>query len=131
VSSPVLTVEQIEFAEIFERLARDFKMTKAAVARALRVERSYITMLVSGQRSPGIRTLEDMRELEKRQRASRDPHDVPQGDNELNLLIHQLKTLQETDPPKFEAAKQVVAALAQTSSKALTPVPTSKRTIFL
>jgi hypothetical protein len=126
VNKPVLTAGQIEFAEIFDRLARDFKMTKSAVARALRVERSYVTMLVSGQRSPHFRTLEAMRELEMRQQAGREQHDVPQFDNELNLLIHQLKTLKETDPPKFEAAKQVVAALAQTSSKSATSAPTSK-----
>ena len=126
-NSPVLKSGQIEFAEIFERLARDFKMTKAAVARALRVERSYVTMLVSGKRTPHIRTLEAMRDLEMRKQAGREQHDVPQGDNELNLLLHQLKTLKETDPPKFEAAKQVVAALAQTSSKSVSSAPTSKR----
>jgi hypothetical protein len=126
VNNPVPTAGQIEFAEIFERLARDFKMTKAAVARALRVQRSYVTMLVSGQRTPHIRTLEAMRELELRQQAGREQHDAPQGDNELTLLIHQLKTLKETDPPKFEAAKQVVAALAQTNSKSVTSAPTSK-----
>jgi hypothetical protein len=125
-NSPVLTARQIEFVEIFERLARDFKMTKAAVARALRVERSYVTML-SGQRSPRIRTLEDMRELEQRQRAGREQDDVPQGDNELNLLIQQLKTLKETDPPKFEAAKQVVSALVQTSLQSSKATPTAKR----
>ena len=125
-NNPVPTAGQIEFAEIFERLARDFKMTKAAVARALRVQRSYVTMLVSGQRTPHIRTLEAMRELELRQQAGREQHDAPQGDNELTLLIHQLKTLKETDPPKFETAKQVVAALAQTNSKSVTSAPTSK-----
>jgi hypothetical protein len=113
VNSAVLTAGQIEFAEIFERLARDFKMTKAAVARALRIERSYVTMLVSGERRPHFRILEAMRELEMRQRAGREQRSVPQGDIELNLLIHQLKTLKEMDPLKFETAKQVVAALAQ------------------
>jgi hypothetical protein len=68
VNSSVLTAGQIEFAVIFERLARDFKMTKGAVARVLRVERSYVTMLVSGKRTPHIRVLEAMRELEMRHR---------------------------------------------------------------
>ena len=70
-NGPVLTAGQIEFAEIFERLARDFKMTKGAVAHALRVERSYVTMLVSGKRIPPIRMLEAIRELEMRHQAGR------------------------------------------------------------
>jgi hypothetical protein len=44
-----------------------------------------------------------MRELEMRQRAGREQQDAPQGEIELNLLIHRLKFLKKTDPPKFEA----------------------------
>jgi transcriptional regulator with XRE-family HTH domain len=120
VSSPVLTAEQIEFAEIFERLERDFKMTKAAVSRALHIERSYVTMLIKGQRTPRIRTLEAMRELEKRQRVGDDESGAPEGDNELHQLFHQLKTLKDTDPPTFQVAKRVLVALVLTGSQPMT-----------
>jgi integrase len=61
---PVIKAGQNEFADIFWRLERDFKMTKAAVARSLRIERSYVTILINGKRTPHIRTLETMREFE-------------------------------------------------------------------
>ncbi len=115
-NTPVITAGQIEFAEIFERLERDFKISKAAVARALRIERSYVSMLIKGQRTPHIRVLQDMREYEKRLVSGRDPESAEE-DTELNRIVQQLKTLEQYDRPKFEAAKQVVASLAQTSSK--------------
>jgi len=116
VNTPVITAGQVEFAEIFERLERDFKISKAAVARALRVERSYVSMLIKGQRTPHIRVLQDMRELEKRMVSGRDP-EAAEEDTELNRIMQQLKTLEQHDRPKFEAVMQVVAALTQTSSK--------------
>ena len=51
-NTPTSSPEQIEFAQIFERLAKDFDMTKADVARALLINRSYVSMLVEGQREP-------------------------------------------------------------------------------
>jgi hypothetical protein len=49
---------QIEFAQIFERLAKEFKFAKADVARSLSIERSYVSMILNGQRKPGKRLLE-------------------------------------------------------------------------
>lgn len=115
-NTPVITAGQVEFAEIFERIERDFKISKAAVARALRIERSYVSMLIKGQRTPHMRVLQDMRELEKRLVAGRDP-EASEEDTELSRIVQLLKTLEQYDRPKFEVAKQVVASLAQTSSK--------------
>jgi transcriptional regulator with XRE-family HTH domain len=116
VNTPVITAGQVEFAEIFERIERDFKISKAAVARALRIERSYVSMLIKGQRTPHMRVLQDMRELEKRLLAGRDPEGAEE-DTELSRIVQQIKILEQHDRPKFEAVKQVVASLVQTSSK--------------
>ncbi len=113
-NTPVITAGQVEFAEIFERLERDFQINKAAVARALRIERSYVSMLIKGQRTPHIRGLQDMRELEQRLLAGRDPAAVAE-DTELNRLLHELKTLEQNDRPTYEAVRQLVAALAKAS----------------
>lgn len=116
-NTPVLTAGQVEFAEIFERLERDFKMTRADVARALHIERSYVSMLIKGQRTPHIRLLESMRALEKGLVASHDPATPAFEDTKLNRMMEQLKTLEKTDPTKFELARNMVDALAQNSSK--------------
>jgi transcriptional regulator with XRE-family HTH domain len=121
---------QSEFTDIFWRLEYDFKMTKAAVARALRIERSYVTMLINGKRAPSIRTLEAMRKLEIDLKAGCDKNDAAEGDNELNRLIRQLKTLKETDPPTFQVAKQVVDSLAQTSSQSPTACCCANRAAY-
>ena len=89
-------------------------MTKAAVARALRVERSYISMLLRGQRTPRLRVLESMRELELRLAAGAEPVAGPTSD--LNRVIEQLRVLEQADRSKFEVARQVVASLAESSS---------------
>ncbi len=115
-NTPVITAGQVEFADIFARLERDFKISKAAVARALRIERSYVSMLIKGQRTPHIRVLHDMRELEKRMVTGRDP-ETAEADTELNRIMQQLKIMEQHDRPKFEAVKQVVAALTEASSK--------------
>lgn len=109
---PALTPRQVEFAEIFEQLQRDFKVTKAAVARALRIERSYVTMLLNGQRTPRIRTLEAMREFATRLTAGtqNDP-----AEDDLNQLFQQLKTMRQKNPQQFLFVKQVVASLASAS----------------
>ena len=88
-NTPVLTAGQIEFAGIFERLERDFKIRRADVARALLIERSYVSMLINGQRTPHIRTLESMRELEKRLLAGRHL-EAAEPDTELSRVFQQL-----------------------------------------
>ena len=119
-NTPILTASQVEFVEIFERLEREFKISKAAVARALRIERSYVTMLISGKRTPHIRILESMRELEKRMLTGRQTEGPAEEETELNHLIKLIKLLEQYDPPKFQTIKQVVYAMAQTSSKTAT-----------
>jgi transcriptional regulator with XRE-family HTH domain len=120
VNTPILTASQLEFVEIFERLEREFKISKAAVARALRIERSYVTMLISGKRTPHIRILESMREFEKRMLTGRQTEGPAEEETELNQLIKLIKLLEQYDPPKFQTIKQVVYAMAQTSSKTAT-----------
>lgn len=119
-NTPILTASQLEFVEIFERLEREFKISKAAVARALRIERSYVTMLISGKRTPHIRILESMREFEKRMLTGRQTEGPAEEETELNQLIKLIKLLEQYDPPKFQTIKQVVYAMAQTSSKTAT-----------
>jgi len=92
-------------------------MTKASVARALRVQRSYVTMLIHGDRTPHIRTLESMRALEKTLRAGGNPEGPAEEDTELNRIFKQLRMLEQNDRPKFEAVKQVVDSMTQASSK--------------
>jgi transcriptional regulator with XRE-family HTH domain len=116
VNNPVKTAEQIEFTEIFERLEKEFNVSKAEVARALRVERSYVSMLIKGQRTPHIRTLESMRELEKKMFAGRIP-ETAAGESELNRIFNQLAELERTNRDKFEVAKRVIESLAPVSSK--------------
>ena len=116
-NTPILTAGQLEFVEIFERLEREFKISKAAVARALRIERSYVSMLISGKRTPHIRILESMREFEKRMLAGRETQAPAEEESELNQLIKLIKLLEQNDPTKFQAIKVVVDALAKTSSK--------------
>ena len=111
------TAEQIEFAEIFERLEKEFNMSKADVARALRIERSYVSMLIKGQRTPHIRTLESMRELEKKMLTERGSETGVEGESELNRLFNQLTELERTDRAMFAAAKRMIEALAPVSSK--------------
>src|ERR1700677_32213 len=111
-SIPISTPRQNEFAQIFERLASDFKMTKADVARALLIKRPDFTMILKGQRKPGLRLLRTARGLEKRLRSG--DRDGLAEDGELSRVFEQLKTLKEIDPTAFEAVKQVVESLAQT-----------------
>ncbi len=106
---------QNEFAQIFERLAKDFKLTKAEVGRALLINRSYVSMLVEGQREPSIRILEAMRGLEKRMRKG--DRDGVAEDKELNNLMLELKTLKEMDPTAFQAVKKVVASLGKSGKR--------------
>lgn len=115
-NTPVLTAGRLEFEEIFKRLEREFKMTKASVARALRVQRSYVTMLIHGDRTPHIRTLESMRALEKTLRAGGNPEGPAEEDTELNRIFNQLRMLEQNDRPKFEAVRQVVDSMAQQAS---------------
>ena len=117
-SIPISTPSQNEFAQIFERLASDFKMTKADVARALLIKKPYFTMILKGQRKPGIRLLGTARGLEKRLRSG--DRDGLAEDGELSRVFEQLKTLKEIDPTAFQAVKQVVETLAGTSSKSKT-----------
>ena len=86
-SIPTSRPEQNEFAQIFERLAKAFKMTKADIARVILINRSYVSMLVEGQREPSIRILEAMRGLEKRMRKG-DRDGLPE-DGELKNLMQQ------------------------------------------
>ena len=116
-NTPVLTAGRLEFEEIFKRLERDFKITRAAVARALLIERSYVTMLINGQRTPHIRLLEDMRELEKEMLAGRSTKTATEGESELNRVFNQLRTLERTEPAKFEAARLMIQSLVPVNSK--------------
>ncbi len=116
-NNSVSTDYQAEFSAIFGRLEKDHQLTKAAVARALRVERSYVTMLLRGQRTPHLRILESMRDLEQRLAVGREnERSTPETDSELNRVIEQLRALERADRPKFEVARQVVASLAESSS---------------
>ena len=123
---PALSDAQIEFAAIFGRLERKFKLTKAEVARELRIQRSYVSMLINGQRTPRNRVLEDMRSLEKRLLAGPNSESVEAADPEVNRVIRQLKELAQTDRLKFEAASQVVNSLAQTRSSSKPAAAASK-----
>jgi len=114
----VKTPEQIEFAEIFERLEKEFNTSKADVARALTIERSYVSMLIKGQRTPHLRTLQAMRDFEKRLRIGRDTAPAPGSpEEELNRLYQQLAALERNDKPNFEVAKKVIQSLAPPSLK--------------
>ena len=116
-NNSISTDYQAEFSAIFARLEKDHQLTKAAVARALRVERSYVTMLLRGQRTPHLRILESMRELEQRLAVGHENQRVaPETESELNRVIEQLRALERADRPKFEVARQVVASLAESSS---------------
>jgi len=126
VNTPVLSAAQNEFAAIFGRLERKFKLTKAQVARELRIGRSYASMLIKGQRTPSNRILEDMRSLEKRRLAGPDSEGMEEADPEVNRVIRQVKELAQTDRTKFEAAKQVVNSLVQTSSNSKPAAAASK-----
>lgn len=120
----VKTAEQIEFAEIFERLEKAFNISQSQVARALRVERSYISMLVKGKRTPRIRTLEDMRDLEKSMQAAQiaasgETEAAGKGESasRLNRILLQLSELERTDPATFAVAARMIESLAPVSSK--------------
>jgi len=114
----VKTPEQIEFAEIFERLERDFQISKADVARALTVERSYVSMLIKGQRTPHLRMLQAMRDFEKRLQAGRETAPPAVSDeDEVNRLYHQIVAMKQHDPSNFEVVKKVIETLAPASSK--------------
>jgi len=126
VNTPVLTAGRLEFEEIFKRLERDFKITRAAVARALLIERSYVTMLINGQRTPHIRLLESMRTLEKQMRAGRAP-EAAETETDYDRLCRQLKVLEQNDRPKFEAIMQVVESMAQSSASSKSVFVASKR----
>ena len=116
-NNSISTDYQAEFSAIFGRLEKDHQLTKAAVARALRVERSYVTMLLRGQRTPHLRILESMRELEQRLSAGHEnERGTPETESDLNRVIEQLRALERADRPKFEVARQVVASLAESSS---------------
>ncbi len=116
---------QNEFAQIFERLAKDFKLTKAEVGRALLINRSYVSMLVEGQREPSIRILEAMRGLEKRMRKG--DRDGVAEDKELNNLMLELKTLKEMDPTAFQAVKKVVETLTTSLKSVAAASPKKNR----
>ena len=107
----VSTPEQIEFAQIFDRLAKDFNVTQGNIAKSLSIERSYVYMLIKGQRRPSKRLLESLRALEVRLRGG-DPNAWEDLDNELRPLLDLLKKLKERDRPGFLVAKRVVEALA-------------------
>lgn len=119
-NTPIKTAEQIEFAEIFERLEKAFNMSKAEVARALLIERSYVSMLIKGQRTPRIRTLESMRELEKKmlaERTSEMSERAAEDGSVLNRLFNQLTELERTDRATFTVARKMIESLAPVSSK--------------
>lgn len=116
-NTPVKTVGQIEFAAIFDRLEKEFNLSKAEVARALLIERSYVSMLIKGQRTPHIRTLESMRELEKKMLAGRASESGTEGESVLNRLHSILTELERTDRASFTVAKRVIESLAPVSSK--------------
>ena len=106
------TAEQIEFAEIFERLEKEFEQSQADVARALRLERSYISMLLKGTRNPALRTIEDMRALEKRLRAVAEGLEPEVRSNELEDLVNRLAAMERQDKATFETARRVIQSLA-------------------
>lgn len=116
---PIEAAEEIEFARIFERLEKAFNISQAEVARALRVERSYVSMLIKGKRTPHLRTLESMRDLEKKMIAASasEMAAASEGDSELRRLFSQLTELERTDPASFAAAKRVIESLSSVSSK--------------
>ena len=114
----VKTPEQIEFAEIFERLEKTHQITKADVARALTIERSYVSMLIQGQRTPHLRTLQAMREYEQRLQRERQTAPAPGSpQEELHRLSHLLATMERHDRTSFEAAKKVIETLGAASAK--------------
>jgi hypothetical protein len=115
VNTPILTAGRLEFEEIFKRLERDFEMTRAAVARALLIERSYVTMLIKGQRTPHIRLLESMRALEKQMRAGRAP-ETAETETDYNRVCRQVKVLEQNDHSKFDVIMQVVESMVQSSA---------------
>jgi len=113
------TPEQAEIAEIFERLEKEFKMTKADIARELNLGRGYIGYLVIGKRNPAPRTLEQFRELEARRKAARDHGQVTENTlGDLDHLYDRIAIMQKLDPPNFEVVKKVVESLAPTNPRA-------------
>ena len=125
-NTPVLTAGRLEFEEIFKRLEREFKLTRAAVARALLIERSYVTMLINGQRTPHIRLLESMRTFEKQMRAGRAP-EAAETETDYNRACRQLKVLEQIDRAKFDAIMQVVDSMAQTSNSSSKPASAASK----
>ena len=124
-SIPASNPIQIEFAQIFEQLAKEFKFTKADVARSLSIERSYVSMILNGQRKPSIRILEAMRGLENGLRAGGDQNGLLE-DGELSRVFQQLKTLKERDEAAFQVVKKLLEILGQDSSKSTTSASPKK-----
>ena len=115
----VKTPEQVEIAEIFARLEKDFAMTKAEVGRELKIERGYVGMLIKGQRQPSQRTLEDFRKLEEQRRqAKQHGQAIEQKETELDDVISRIKLMERHDRPNFEVVKKIVESLPPTNSKA-------------
>ena len=121
VSTLMKTPAQIEFAEIFARMERNHKITQSTVARALRIERSYVSMLVNGLRSPHLRVLQDMRELEKLFLGGRDPEALEE-EIELKQVMEQLKFLKHSDRPSYESVRQLIGVLGQPPAEPPVPV---------
>jgi transcriptional regulator with XRE-family HTH domain len=106
------TPEQIEFKEIFDSLEESIAMSRAQLARELKVDAAYITMILGGKRSPSKRTMSDLRSL----KARADPNYKsvfisPDGKE----LPEQLEYLRKHAPGKFESARQIIHALHESA----------------
>jgi transcriptional regulator with XRE-family HTH domain len=115
VNTLIKTPEQIEVAEIFSRL-KTGGLSFSDVARELQLERSYISMLASGKRNPPPRTLQQIRELERRLKNAKPPAD-PREASELELLFEQIELIERYERDNFEVIKKVVELAAPKGPK--------------
>jgi len=118
VNTLVKSPEQVEIAEIIERLETEQGLSKAEIARQLDIERAYVTMLAKGQRTPPPRTLNQMRALEGRLKGRPESGPAPENTPELNRLYEKLALMERFDKANFDAVKRVIEALPAPSSTA-------------
>jgi len=113
----IKTADQIEFAEIFERL-KAATLNQSDVARELHISRAAVAMILNGDRNPRPATLAMMRDLEKKMAQANQRAD--ESESELTSVeeLHQrLDWLAEKDKPSLDVARRVIESLTPAVKK--------------
>jgi transcriptional regulator with XRE-family HTH domain len=113
VKSNTNTTEQALFAKMADELKKQFNYTQDRVAAACRLSAAQVSMILSGQRSPGASALEL---LTREYRSLTDPNyrepvTPSAASAEEDALRKDMERLRE-DPLRWEAARLAVQALA-------------------